>query len=176
MGKLHQELHVNYHHDYYLYGLQTTVPEYKLAWELNRALGIRLKKAPDWPLDGSAETPLFVSNFIFTDTHRTFRLLKNRVIPDRVAFDRVTSDQVTPDRRSPLQATPGSPDGALPTSQTTTYLLSELKQWPYLLQIQDLSHSLNQDALLVTVGNLSAVKQAARIALSSVNHKENLLF
>ena len=153
MAKLHQELYVDYHHDYYLYGLQTLVPEYKLAWELNRALAIHFRKAPDWPLGSSAEIALFVSNFIFTSTHRTFRLLKNQVEPGRDA-----------------------PQQALPAQPGATYLLPELKQWPYLLQIQDLSHSLNQGALLMTIGDLPAVEQAARIALSSINHKENLLF
>ena len=88
MNKIRQELHVHYQHDYELYGIQTAVPEYKLAWELNRVMSIQFKKASDLPLEGAIESALFVSNFVFTSAHRTFRLLKNQAFPttDRVAY------------------------------------------------------------------------------------------
>lgn len=80
MNKIQRDLYVAYQHDYDLYGLQTSVPEYKLAWQLNRTLQWQLKKAADLALEGVTDTnsAYKVSNFVFTTTHRTFRLLKNQ--------------------------------------------------------------------------------------------------
>lgn len=143
MDKIHQELYVHYQYDYHLYGLQTAVPEYTLAWHLNRTLQIDLKKAPDLALGEEIDPSLSVSNFIFTKTHRTFRLLKNR------AF-------------SPIEI--------------HAFLLPELRQWNYFLQIHDPSNSLDQQTLLTSIRTLSNIQQATRIEMNSVEHKENLLF
>ena len=143
MDKIHQELYVHYQYDYDLYGLQTAVPEYKLAWQLNRTLQIDLKKAVDLVLEDVSNPPLLVSNFIFTATHRTFRLLRNQ---------------------------------AFSTAEATAFLLPELKQWDYLLQVHDPSNSVNQDTLLTEVGTLSDIEQIVRIEMSLIEHKENLLF
>jgi hypothetical protein len=80
MNKIQRDLYVAYQHDYDLYGLQTSVPEYKLAWQLNRSLHWQLKKAADLALGGVADanSAYKVSNFVFTTTHRTFRLLRNQ--------------------------------------------------------------------------------------------------
>lgn len=143
MDKIPQELHVHYQCDYDLYGLQTAAPEYKLAWEINRALAISLKKAKDIALEEADKPGLFVSNFIFTTAHRTFRLLKNQ---------------------------------AFATTEARAFLLPELSQWNYFLQVQDPSGSLDHDALLAAIRALTSIRQVARIAVSSVEHKENLLF
>lgn len=78
MDKIQRDLYVDYQHDYDLYGLQTSVPEYKLAWQLNRTLHWQLKKAVDLALGDANDASYGVSNFVFTTTHRTFRLLKNQ--------------------------------------------------------------------------------------------------
>lgn len=143
MGKIHQELYVHYQYDYDLYGLQTDVPEYKLAWQINRRLSIALKKNRDITLEGADVPPLLVSNFIFTTPHRTFRLLKNQ---------------------------------AFATTEARAFLLPELEQWDYFLQVQDPGRGGQQDVLLLALNALSDMKKVACIALPSVAHKENLLF
>ena len=143
MDKIRQELHVHYQHDYELYGIQAVVPEYKLAWELNRALPVQLKKASDLPLEDRAESALFISNFVFSGTHRTFRLLKNQ---------------------------------AFPATKPKAYLVPELSDWTYLLQVQDHSHSLDYDALHLAMNALSSIQQVSHIDLLTVAHKEPLLF
>ena len=143
MDKIPQELLVHYQYDYELYGLQTIAPEYKLAWELNRALSIGLKKAEDIALEEADRGEALVSNFIFTTAHRTFRLLRNQ---------------------------------AFPTTEARAFLLPELSQWNYFLQVQDPSGSLDHDALLAAIRALTSIRQVARIAVSLVEHKENLLF
>ena len=143
MDKIRQELHVHYQHDYELYGIRTVVPEYKLAWELNQALSIQLKKAPDLALGDEVESALLISNFVFTGTHRTFRLLKNQ---------------------------------AFPAAKPEAYLVPELSDWSYLLQVQDPSHSLDYDALRLAMDALSSIQQVSHIDLLTVAHKEPLLF
>ena len=143
MDKIHQELYVHYQYDYHLYGLRAAVPEYKLAWHLNRTLQISLKKAPDLVLEEGVGASLLVSNFIFRKTHRTFRLLKNQ---------------------------------AFTPKEIRAFLLPELMQWNYFLQIHDPSSSLDQRALLNNISTLSVIQQAVRIEVNSIEHKENLLF
>lgn len=143
MDKIRQELYVHYQHDYELYGIQTTVPEYKLAWEINQALSIRLKKSSDLSSEGEAESALFFSNFVFSSTHRTFRLLKNQ---------------------------------AFPVATPEAYFVPELSEWTYFLQVQDLSHSLDYEALHLAMDTLPSVQRVSHIDLPAVVHKESLLF
>ena len=143
MDKIRQELHVYYQHDYELYGIQTAVPEYKLAWELNQALSIQLKKVPNLALGDEVESALLISNFVFSSTHRTFRLLKNQ---------------------------------AFPAAKPAAYLVPELSDWTYLLQVQDPSRSLDCDTLRLAINALSSIQQVSHIDLLTVVHKEPLLF
>ena len=140
---MHQELHVHYQYDYHLYGIRTVIPEYKLAWKLNRLLQISLKKAPDLAPEGVADSSLLVSNFIFTKTHRTFRLLKNQ---------------------------------AFSATEANAYLLPELWQWDYFLQIHDPSNSLDLLVLRKNISTLPEIQQTTHIEMNTVEHKENLLF
>jgi hypothetical protein len=143
MNKIQRDLYVDYQHDYDLYGLQTGVPEYKLAWQLNRSLRWQLKKSADLALQDSTGVPLGVSNFVFTTTHRTFRLLKNQTFA---------------------------------VTGTSGLLLPGLAQWDFFLQVHDPSASWQPEVMVASVGALAEVKQIARIDLTTVEHKENLLF
>ena len=143
MHTIHQDLYVDFEFDFYLYGLQTTVSEYKLAWELNRAFKFRFKKKGDLCLDFVEQDALLISNFAFNTTHCTFRLLKNR------AFT-----------AAPLEA----------------YLLPELKEWDYFVLAQSPSTDLDQSIFLKDMQAVKAVQQAHFIHVSTIEHKENLLF
>ena len=143
MNKIQRDLYVDYQHDYDLYGLQTSVPEYKLAWQLNRSLHWQLKKSADLALGAPPGAPHKVSNFVFTTTHRTFRLLKNQTFAAR-----------------------GS----------AGLLLPGFSQWDFFLQVHDPSASWQPNVMVASVGTLAGVKQIAHIDLTTVEHKDNLLF
>jgi len=64
-------------------GLITTLKEYKLAWQINRALDIHLVKADDICLDFHKKEDLVISNFVFETEHSSLRLLKNRSVSER---------------------------------------------------------------------------------------------
>ncbi|MGB3852538.1 MAG: IPExxxVDY family protein [Tunicatimonas sp.] len=146
MNKIQRDLYVAYQHDYDLYGLQTSVPEYKLAWQLNRTLHWHLKKAADLALEveGVADDSAYkVSNFVFTTTHRTFRLLRNQTFA---------------------------------ATEPAGLLLPELPEWNFFLQVHDPSASWQPELMVAAVGALAEVKQVARIDVATVEHKDNLLF
>ena len=65
---------------------------------------------------------------------------------------------------------------AFTADETTTFLLPELKQWDFLLHIQDPSTTFDHDHFLREVRRLEDVQRAERIEIDSVEHKENLLF
>ena len=65
---------------------------------------------------------------------------------------------------------------AFTESQSTAFLLPELKQWDFLLHIQDPSSTFDHDAFLSKVHTLADVPRADRIAIDTIEHKENLLF
>ena len=67
---------VDYRFD--VYGLITPVREYKLAWLLNRQLGIRLVKKEDIRIDFINSPSLVISNYLYATENSYFRLMKNR--------------------------------------------------------------------------------------------------
>ncbi len=71
------ELQVDYQYDFELLGLVSKVKEYKLAWSLNRTLGLNLAKSSDLVINFLKDQTIVISNFIFQSSHSTFRLLKN---------------------------------------------------------------------------------------------------
>lgn len=72
-----REIHVDFNRDFELIGLKSPAKEYKLAWYLNRQLRLKLVKSEDLVINFAAQPAIIISNFIFTTTHCTFRLLKN---------------------------------------------------------------------------------------------------
>jgi hypothetical protein len=76
------KLQLAIHYNLDLLGLVSSVKEYKLAWSLNQNLGLKLAKSEDLAINFVEDRSMIISNFIFTTTHCTFRLLKNRALSD----------------------------------------------------------------------------------------------
>lgn len=72
-----REIQVDFNRNFELIGLVSSAKEYKLAWHLNRQLNIKLVKSEDLVINFAAQPTIIISNFTFTTTHCTFRLLKN---------------------------------------------------------------------------------------------------
>jgi len=71
------EIQVNFNRNLELIGLKCGAKEYKLAWHLNRQLSLKLAKTDDLVINFASQPSIIISNFVFTTTHCTFRLLKN---------------------------------------------------------------------------------------------------
>ena len=66
--------------DFELFGLVCNKKEYKLAWHLNNALDISLKKQEDIKIEYADNTAILISNFAFETDYLFFELLQNKLI------------------------------------------------------------------------------------------------
>lgn len=100
------KLLIDYEYDFSLFAILSDVKEYRLAWQINQALHIRLVKAKDIYFDFLNQQNLIVSNYKFATEHTTFRLLRNKsvqegsssfLIPELSRFDYLAMLQGTGD-------------------------------------------------------------------------------
>ena len=75
-------------YDFELYGIITSIREYKLAWELNKRLEIHLIKQPDIELEFIKEGSVIISNYKFEKDKSIIKLIKNKSVdqPDNKAL------------------------------------------------------------------------------------------
>jgi len=74
------KLKVEFSYDFILFGIISTLKEYKLAWEINKALDISLAKETDIEIEFFNKNDLVISNYIFETENSEFRLLKNKAL------------------------------------------------------------------------------------------------
>ncbi len=73
-----KKLVVEYEYNFILMGLATSAKEYKLAWHINKVLGIQLVKQADKTVQFLNDREITISHFLFKREYSTFRLLKNK--------------------------------------------------------------------------------------------------
>jgi hypothetical protein len=73
-------LDVKYDYDFDVYGVVSSIKEYKLAWTLNKLLGFRLKKQQDLCYDLMEQERMVISNYEYITDHSVVRLLKNKAM------------------------------------------------------------------------------------------------
>ena len=73
-----RKLNAEIEYDFDLYGLISTLKEYKLAWHLNNALDIQLDKVDDVKITFLKSKSLIISNYLYATEHSSIRLLRNR--------------------------------------------------------------------------------------------------
>src|SRR5690606_793778 len=73
-----KKLVVEYEYNFVLMGLATSVKEYKLAWHINKVLGISLVKQEEKTVHFLNDREITISYFLFKREYSTFRLLKNK--------------------------------------------------------------------------------------------------
>ncbi len=91
------KLEIDYSYDFELMGLTSSAKGYRLAWELNKSLAIRLVKQPDLIIQISAKNQLSYSHFLHETSLNTLRLFKNKpneqdlaksfLVPEHPHFD-----------------------------------------------------------------------------------------
>ncbi len=74
------KLDVSFHFDFDLLGIISTVKEYKLAWHINRVMGIHLIKSDDLEIEFLNQQTLIISNFVYETEISQIRLLKNKSV------------------------------------------------------------------------------------------------
>ena len=73
-------LKIEYDYDFFLLGIVTSAKEYKLAWSLNKALGINLVKNEDIVIPKMDANALIISNLIYETENSSVRLIGNRSV------------------------------------------------------------------------------------------------
>lgn len=81
------KLQVSYDFDFLILALNANVKPYKLAWSINKELGLNLIMAENIEIGFNEKKSLSILNYIDTDEFRTVRLIKNRVEETEVAFN-----------------------------------------------------------------------------------------
>ncbi|TPE40640.1 IPExxxVDY family protein [Pontibacter mangrovi] len=73
-------LQIEYDYSFDVYGLVTSVKDYKLAWALNRLLDLRLSRQRDLCYDLAGRDRLLIANFQHISEHSEVRLFRNRAL------------------------------------------------------------------------------------------------
>lgn len=81
------KLQVTYDFDFLLLALNASVKPYKLAWSLNKDLGLNLVKSENIEIGFNEQKSLSIQNFIDSDEFQTVRLLRNRAEDLNGAFN-----------------------------------------------------------------------------------------
>ena len=71
-------LDIEYTYDFELLGLISSAKGYRLAWEINRLLGVRLVKQPDLVIYGKNKSVLSYSHFASGGATNQLKLFKNK--------------------------------------------------------------------------------------------------
>jgi len=141
------KLIIDYNYDFHLFGISSSVREYKLAWSINRALDINLAKAEDIKIEFSYDKHLVISNYIFLLDYLELRILRNRAVDP-------------PDESRKKQP----------------YLLPELSQFDFFIWLRDDSATFIDLNFEVKIKNLPCVDYFQEIDISKLKSKENLIF
>lgn len=65
-------------YDFDLLGLVAPLKDYKMAWLVNRCLGLRLRKASDYRMEFTNQPTLTISQYILQKEYGFVQLLRNR--------------------------------------------------------------------------------------------------
>jgi len=74
-----KKLIVDYTFDFELYGLTTSLKDYKLAWLINQQLNIKLIRSDDYSLESGSDL-IEIINYRFEEELSELRLFKNKAV------------------------------------------------------------------------------------------------
>ena len=75
-------LQITHHYDFDLLGLVAPLKDYKMAWLINKSMGINLVKVGDVRMEFLKQPVLFVSQYMLKKEHGFIQLLRNRSYSD----------------------------------------------------------------------------------------------
>ncbi|GAB4248609.1 MAG: hypothetical protein Tsb0034_27990 [Ekhidna sp.] len=75
------KLESSYELDFELIGLVCNQKEYKLAWHLNHALEIDLRKMDDIRIEFADQSVILISNYLYEEEFLRFELIQNKLLP-----------------------------------------------------------------------------------------------
>jgi hypothetical protein len=138
------KLDMEYDFSFDLLGIVSTAREHKLAWLLNRLLGISFVRRDPVAMPFSSGMVLHIGVFDFATENDAYQLLRNRALEASDAAHH--------------------------------FLLPELKEYDYLLRVDNLTGLLDVAGMREAIAALPEVQYCARIELEGLKSRENLLF
>lgn len=147
--------------DYKLIAIHSSLEDYRLAYFLNRELGILLEKSPDdigvKTKEGESSFPRFVYDDAKNET--TWHLVRNQNTMSGGHKNRNSLFE-----ESGFDVT------------TTVFLLPELKKVDYILKVENMPSFFSQDELLESLLHIRHISTAYAIEHKKLKSKNNLIF
>jgi hypothetical protein len=148
--------------DYHLIALHTPLEDYRLAYFLNKELGIGLYKSKfDIPLQIKKVKTSFV-RFTFEDEKKViiWDLVKNKNEVENIENIN-TTDLFSNSKNS---------------FSSSAYLLPEYKKVDFFVKIENTANEIDLDNVISKISKIEAVKLAYSVAKDKIKSKNNLIF
>lgn len=143
--------------DYELIAIHSSLEDYKLAYMLNKALGIQLSKNLTYVEIAIAEGKSAFSNYTFDDE-------KNDVIWTLI-------ENKTTIINSNAQTT-----SLFEQVDITVFLLPEFKKADYLLKIENIDYGFDSESIIDKIQEIKNITTAYTIDITNLKSKNNLIF
>jgi len=148
--------------DYYLIAIHTSLEDYRLAYFLNRELGISLSKNK---FDIGTQVKKVKTSF----TRFTFDDEQKLVLWDLVENKKVVETHE-------IEANIDLFSNTKSSFSTTTYLLPEYKKVDYIVKIGNAENEIDLDKVISQISKIEAIKLVYSIAKDNIKSKNNLIF
>jgi hypothetical protein len=148
--------------DYHLIALHTSLEDYRLAYFLNRELGIGLCKSKlDIPLQVK-EVKTSLVRFTFEDEKKVilWDLVQNKKEIENIE-NTATTDLFSNTKNS---------------FSSSAYLLPEYKKVDFFVKIENAANEIDLGKVIEQISKIEAVKLAYSIAKNKIKSKNNLIF
>ena len=148
--------------DYYLIAIHTSLEDYRLAYFLNRELGISLSKNK---FDIGTQIKKVKTSF----TRFTFDDEQKLVLWDLVENKKVVETNEIDSNIDLFSNTKSS-------FSTTTYLLPEYKKVDFFIKIENAESEIDLDKVISKISKIEAIKLVYSLAKENIKSKNNLIF
>jgi len=148
--------------DYYLIAIHTSLEDYRLAYFLNRELGISLSKNK---FDIGTQVKKVKTSF----TRFTFDDEQKLVLWDLVENKKVVET-------NEIEANLDLFSNTKSSFSTITYLLPEYKKVDYIVKIGNAENEIDLDQVISQIIKIEAIKLVYSIAKGNIKSKNNLIF
>jgi hypothetical protein len=148
--------------DYYLIAIHTSLEDYRLAYFLNRELGISLSKNK---FDIGTQVKKVKTSF----TRFTFDDEQKLVLWDLVENKKVVET-------NEIEANLDLFSNTKSSFSTTTYLLPEYKKVDFFIKIENAESEIDLDKVISKISKIEAIKLVYSLAKENIKSKNNLIF
>ena len=162
MGK--HTLEIEYDYDFLLIGIASHEKDYRIAWAINKALGLSLTKQNSLEIKGKKQTtPSFFSFFLYEneDAFKEYAVVAN-----------LSESKVGEKQAQTLFS--DSPTGK--SNNENEYLIPEQKLMNYFFMVRGEVESTEGEEVIKKLKEMEPVQTVVRIDAKSLKSKQNLVF